>query len=87
MSSTMREVLAGNENLEVTTFSEDEVRALTAITARLLALCGCRDMTMWIDDDDSGKRSSAWDIFLALAGRGTFPYQEEQTVRAVTNLR
>ena len=60
--------------------SDDEAHALGAICARICALAGSRDLTAWMEEDEGGKRSSAWDIICALAERGRLGYKEEELV-------
>lgn len=81
IATSLRDAIAGREELEVATFSEDEVLRLSAICARLAALIGIRDLTSWMEEDEGGKQSSAWDIVSALAERGRLGYKEEETVR------
>lgn len=80
LSTSLRDAIAGRDEIEVATFTEDEVLSLGAICARLAALSGIRDMTSWMVEDEGGKQSSAWDIVSALAERGRLGYKEEETV-------
>jgi cohesin complex subunit SA-1/2 len=80
LASSLRDVVGGRDELEMATFTEDEVLSLTAICARLSTLSGRRDMTAWADEDEGGKQSSAWDILAALAERGRLGYKEEEMV-------
>lgn len=80
IATSLRDAIAGREELEVATFSEDEVLRLSAICARLAALIGIRDLTSWMEEDEGGKQSSAWDIVSALAERGRLGYKEEEMV-------
>ncbi|KAH7106865.1 hypothetical protein BKA62DRAFT_631828 [Auriculariales sp. MPI-PUGE-AT-0066] len=77
LSSSLRDTVAGRDELEITTFSDDEVHALTAIAMRINALFGFRDMTSWMEEDEGGKQSNAWDILSAIAERGGLGYKEE----------
>ena len=82
LASSLRDVVAGRDELEVTTFSnDDEVLSLSAICSRLCALAGMRDLTAWMTEDEGGKQSSAWTIVCALAERGRLGYREEEMVR------
>lgn len=81
LSSLLRDTVAGREEIEVASFNEDEVLALTALCARLDTLAGMRDMTTWVEEDEGGKQSSAWDIISALVDRGRLGYKEEESVR------
>ncbi|KAJ7248617.1 hypothetical protein B0H12DRAFT_1123467 [Mycena haematopus] len=77
LSSALRDAVAGREEIEVAGFEEDEVIALGALCARLSELCGTRDMSQWMEEDEGGKQSSAWDIVSALVERGRLGYKEE----------
>ena len=68
-------------------FSEDEVLALMAICTRLAVLSGCRDLSGWVDENEGGKQSSAWDILMSLSERGRMGHKEEETVSAGTYMR
>lgn len=81
LSTTLRDTIKGRDELDIATFSEDEITALGATCARLATLAGTRDMTSWMEEDEGGKQSSAWDIISALAERGKLGYREEGTVR------
>lgn len=80
LSTALRDTIQGRDELEIASFSEDEVISLGAICARLATLAGTRDMTAWMEEDEGGKQSSAWDIVSALAERGRLGYREEETV-------
>ncbi|KAI8989117.1 hypothetical protein BD414DRAFT_486064 [Trametes punicea] len=80
LSTSLRDAIAGRDEIEVASFTEDEVLSLGAICARLAALAGIRDMTSWMEEDEGGKQSSAWDIVSALAERGRLGYKEEETM-------
>lgn len=82
LSSGLRDAVAsGKDEIEVASFSEDEILALGAICSRLSVLLGIRDMTAWIEENESGKQSSAWDIISAIVERGRLGYKEEELVR------
>ncbi|KAH9854575.1 hypothetical protein C2E23DRAFT_817055 [Lenzites betulinus] len=78
LSTSLRDAIAGRDEIEVASFTEDEVLSLGAICARLAALSGIRDMTAWTEEDEGGKQSNAWDIVSALAERGRLGYKEEE---------
>ncbi|KAF9011840.1 hypothetical protein BDQ17DRAFT_1396897 [Cyathus striatus] len=80
LSSALRDAVAGRDEIEVATFSEDEVLVLGALCTRLATLTGSRNMTIWMEEDEGGKQSSAWDIIVALAERGRLGYREEETM-------
>ncbi|KAK7019893.1 SCD domain-containing protein [Favolaschia claudopus] len=77
LSSALRDAVAGREEIEVAGFDEDEVIALGATCARLAELCSTRDMSGWMEEDEGGKQSNAWNIVSALADRGRLGYKEE----------
>lgn len=81
LSSALRDAVAGRDEIEVAAFTEDEVLSLGALCTRLTVLAGTRNMTAWIEEDEGGKQSSAWDIISALIERGRLGYKEEETVR------
>ncbi|CCM03065.1 uncharacterized protein FIBRA_05185 [Fibroporia radiculosa] len=78
LATSLRDAIAGRDEIEIASFSEDEVLCLYAICARLGALVGIRDMTAWMEEDEGGKQSSAWDILSALTERGRLGYKEEE---------
>lgn len=80
LSSALRDAVAGRDEIEVAAFTEDEVLSLGALCTRLTVLAGTRNMTAWIEEDEGGKQSSAWDIISALIERGRLGYKEEETV-------
>ncbi|KAI0316231.1 hypothetical protein OF83DRAFT_1276961 [Amylostereum chailletii] len=80
LATLLRDSVAGRDELEIASFSEDEVLKLGVICARLAALAGTRDLTSWMEEDEGGKQSSAWDIVSALAERGKLGYKEEETM-------
>jgi cohesin complex subunit SA-1/2 len=82
LATSLRDAVAGRDELEIASFTEDEVLRLGAICARLSMLAGARDMSVWMEEDEGGKQSSAWDIVSALLDRGRLGYKEEETVRA-----
>ena len=80
LSNSLRETISGRDELEVASFDEDEVLALSAVCSRIATLAGTRDMISWREEDEGGKQSSAWDIVSALAERGRLGYKEEEAV-------
>lgn len=80
LASSLRDAVGGRDELEVATFSDDEAGMLGAICARICAVMSIRDLTAWMDEDEGGKQSSAWDIMCALAERGRLGYKEEDLV-------
>ncbi|KAJ7164977.1 hypothetical protein C8R46DRAFT_1097762 [Mycena filopes] len=77
LSSALRDAVAGRDEIEVAAFDEDEMIALGALCARLAELCAARDMSGWMEEDEGGKQSCAWDIVSALVERGRLGYKEE----------
>ncbi|KAF7439987.1 hypothetical protein PC9H_000324 [Pleurotus ostreatus] len=80
LSSLLRDAVAGRDEIEVTSFSEDEVLSLGALCTRLAVLSGNRDLTAWTEEDEGGKQSSVWDIISAISERGRLGYKEEETM-------
>lgn len=80
LSSALRDSVAGRDEVETASFTDDEVRSLTALAFRITVLGGRRDMSLWIEENEGGKQSSAWDILSALAERGRLGYKEEEEV-------
>ncbi|EJD51835.1 hypothetical protein AURDEDRAFT_82703 [Auricularia subglabra TFB-10046 SS5] len=78
LSSSLRDAVAGRDELEIATFSDDEIHALSAVAMRINILFGFRDMMNWMEEDEGGKQSSAWDILVAIAERGALGYKEEE---------
>ncbi|GAW03352.1 mitotic cohesin complex [Lentinula edodes] len=56
-------------DIEICHLTEDEVSALTSVIFRLRTLAGHRDMSSWMEDNEGGKHSSAWDILCAVSER------------------
>lgn len=81
LATSLRDAVAGRDELEIASFTEDEVLLLGAICSRLSTLAGARDMSSWMEEDEGGKQSSAWDIISALLDRGRLGYKEEEAVR------
>lgn len=86
LSSALRDAVAGRDEIEVASFTEDEVLSLGAICSRLSVLAGTRNLTAWMEEDEGGKQSSVWNIISALVERGRLGYKEEETVRSVLAL-
>ncbi|KAI6015155.1 hypothetical protein F5J12DRAFT_519559 [Pisolithus orientalis] len=78
LASQLRDAVAGREEIEVASFNEDEVIALAAVCTRMCVLAGSRDLSSWMEEDEGGKQSSAWDIVSALVERGRLGYKEEE---------
>ncbi|KAL0946186.1 hypothetical protein HGRIS_012447 [Hohenbuehelia grisea] len=80
LSSLLRDAVAERDEIEVATFTEDEILSLGALCTRLAVLAGMRDLTSWTEEDEGGKQSSAWDIISAISERGVLGYREEETM-------
>ena len=80
ISVSLRKALAGRDELEVASFSEDEIRAIEAVVSRLAMLFSRRDLSSWMEEDEGGKQSTSWDIINALAERGRLGRKEEDVV-------
>jgi cohesin complex subunit SA-1/2 len=80
LSNSMHDAVAGKDDLEIATFSEDETRTLAAVCTRISVLCKTRDMTKWMEDAEDGKQSSAWTILSAILERGALGYEQEEKV-------
>ena len=80
LATQLRDAVASREEIEVASFSEDEVLALGAVCARICALAGSRDICAWMEEDEGGKQSSAWEIISALVERSRLGYKEEERV-------
>ncbi|KAG9082844.1 hypothetical protein FRC07_014077, partial [Ceratobasidium sp. 392] len=78
LAASIRELLAGREELDIVTFTEDEVHSLSAFVLRLHTLYGVRDMTNWMEEDEGGKVSRIVDVLGALTERGRLGYKEEE---------
>jgi cohesin complex subunit SA-1/2 len=78
LATSLRDLIAGRDELDMITFTEDEVTNLTAICSRLCVLGGHQDITRWADEDEGGKQSSIWSIVSALVERGRLGYKDEE---------
>ncbi|KAJ3814593.1 hypothetical protein F5876DRAFT_62181 [Lentinula aff. lateritia] len=81
-----------NRDIEICHLTEDEVSALTSVIFRLRTLAGHRDLSSWMEDNEGGKHSSAWDILcavserarLSVGGEGEFSQMLEQSLQLLT---
>ncbi|KIY49777.1 hypothetical protein FISHEDRAFT_40501 [Fistulina hepatica ATCC 64428] len=80
LSTALRDAVDGRDQIEAAPFDEDEVRALCKTCTRLAALAGIRDLTAWMEEDEGGKQSSAWDIINAIVERGALGHEHEQSM-------
>ncbi|EJU01344.1 hypothetical protein DACRYDRAFT_116527 [Dacryopinax primogenitus] len=78
--TSLRDAVAGRDELEVANFDEDEIQALGAVVTRLASLFATRDLTAGMEEDEGGKQSNAWDILCALAERGRLGYKDEESM-------
>ncbi|KZT59992.1 hypothetical protein CALCODRAFT_449346 [Calocera cornea HHB12733] len=78
--SSLRDAVAGRDELELANFEDNELHALSAVTTRLSSLFATRDLTVGMEEDEGGKQSSAWDILSALAERGRLGYKDEEAM-------
>jgi cohesin complex subunit SA-1/2 len=85
LALVLREAVAGRGELNMATFSLDEIETITATLLRLAHLFERRDPTSWLDEDDGGKQASAWEIVGALMERGLLVRNEEEKVRFPPN--
>jgi len=81
LSTSLRDAIAGREELDIAAFTEDESLALGHICARFAVLAKVRNLVPCLEEDEGGKQSSAYDILTALADRSKLGYREEETVR------
>lgn len=82
LSTSLRDAIAGREELEIAAFTEDESLALGHICTRFAVLAKARNLVLCLEEDEGGKQSSAYDILTALSDRGKLGYREEETVRS-----
>ncbi|KAG6913945.1 hypothetical protein DXG01_003353 [Tephrocybe rancida] len=80
LSTSLHDAVAGCDEIEVTTFSEDEVLLLSRLCSHLAVLFGSHNITGWIEEDKGGKQSSAWDVLNTLIEQGRFGYKAEATL-------
>lgn len=81
LAVALRDSVSGKDSLETSTFSQDESKTLESICSRLSILIKHRDMTLWMEDEDEGKQSSAWDIISSILDRAPLGYEQEEKVR------
>ncbi|KAL0579193.1 cohesin complex subunit [Marasmius crinis-equi] len=74
-----------HRDIESTHFTEDEVITLSSVVLRLRMLISSRDLTSWIEENEGGKQSSAWDILSAISERGSLGIggEEEMIEQAI----
>jgi len=81
LAGSLRDTVGGRDEIEVATLAEDEVLALGAHCLRIGVLFGVRNLTAWMEEDESGKQSCVWDIVSAVVERGRLGYKEEEEVK------
>ncbi|KAF5393411.1 hypothetical protein D9757_000756 [Collybiopsis confluens] len=86
LSISLRDTVAGpmsptsspaGRDIEICLLTEDEALTLTSAIHRLRTLAQHRDMTFWMEEDEGGKRSSAWDILSAISERARLSLEGE----------
>ncbi|KAH8829165.1 hypothetical protein DL96DRAFT_1814433 [Flagelloscypha sp. PMI_526] len=80
LSVSLREVVGGRDEIDLATFSDDEVLTLTSLAARISILLAQRDMVLWIEEDEGGNQSSGWDIINGLFDRGRLGHKHEEAL-------
>lgn len=80
LSTAVRDVVAGRDDLDTEFLEDDEVHTLGSLALRVESLARSNDMSKWMDDDEDGKQSSMWNILLSLASRGGQGRKEEEWV-------
>ncbi len=80
LAMALRDTVGGRDEIEIATLAEDEVLALGAHCSRIGVLFGVRDLMTWMEENESGMQSSAWDIISAVVERGRLGYKEEEAV-------
>jgi len=83
LSTSLRDAIAGREELDIAAFTEDESLVLGHICTRFAVLAKVRNLIPCLEEDEGGKQSSGYDILTALADRGKLGYREEETVRSI----
>ncbi|KAG8986084.1 hypothetical protein FRB93_005518 [Tulasnella sp. JGI-2019a] len=78
LSTTLRDVISGRDDMDAAFLEDDEVQALSSLTLRVESLFRVRDMSAWMEEDADGKQSSAWTIFMSLAARSSRGTKEEE---------
>ncbi|KAG8859678.1 hypothetical protein FRB96_004252 [Tulasnella sp. 330] len=78
LSTSLRDVIAGRDDMDAAFLEDDEVQALSGLTLRIETLFRVRDMSAWMEEDEGGKQSSAWAILMSLAARGCRGTKDEE---------
>lgn len=81
LSTSLRDVIAGRDDMDAAFLEDDEVQALSGLTLRVETLSRVRNMSAWMEEEEGGKQSSAWTIFMSLAARGSRGTKDEDMVR------
>ncbi|KAG8960843.1 hypothetical protein FRC05_006541, partial [Tulasnella sp. 425] len=80
LSTSLRDVVAGRDDLDAAFLEDDEVHALSGFALRVESLFRVRDLSGWMDNDEDGKQSSVWNILLSLGSRGPQGHKEEESL-------
>jgi cohesin complex subunit SA-1/2 len=80
LSTSLRDVIGGREDVDTLALTEDEQLALGHICTRFAVLAKVRNLVPCLEEDEGGKQSSAYNILTALVDRGKLGYREEETV-------
>jgi hypothetical protein len=80
LAVALRDAVSGQDSLETSSFSQDETRTLASLCSRVAILVKSRDTTLWMEDEDDGKQSPAWDIFSSILERASLGYEDEEKV-------
>lgn len=80
LCTNLRSVLAG-EDVESMTLEDDTLSTLTYAVMRIDRLMKFKNMQAALDNDDSGKQTSAIDIVELIVDRGRLGYKDEGPVR------
>ncbi|KAG9003732.1 hypothetical protein FRB90_011132 [Tulasnella sp. 427] len=80
LSTSLREVVAGRDDLDAAFLEDDEVHALSGFALRVESLFRVRDLSGWMENDEDGKQSSV----LAHYGRLGITY--DQCMKVVIEL-
>lgn len=80
LSTSLRDLVAGREDLDAAFLEDDEVHGLSGFALRVESLFRVRDLSGWMENDEDGKQSSVWNILLSLASRGSKGDKGEESV-------
>ncbi|KAG8914902.1 hypothetical protein FRC00_009816 [Tulasnella sp. 408] len=80
LSTSLRDVVAGRDDLDAAFLEDDEVHSLSGFALRVESLFRVRDLSAWMENDEDGKQSSVWNILLSLASRGSQGHKGEESL-------